>query len=394
MSTLLIKNASVISDSEIQENCSVICRDGKFEGVFQNAAGLNIEADEVVDASGRYLAPGFIDMHIHGTRNLLVDAGREQLENMCRVLPEYGVTGFLPSVCPFTSLEEDLKHIASLSQSRPEGTAILGFFLEGHFLSLTGAIANLNKDRSREAAEKLINAARPYNVVFGVSPEIEEAESIIKYMVMNGCKVFMTHTSANAEQTENAIRSGASHATHFYDVFPYPGEREPGVRGCGTVEAIMASPEVSVDFILDGEHVDPVAVRMALACKGCEKVCLITDASSNAGLPPGRYLGVGNIYIDVSYEGGPARGSAGSKYPGLLCGSGLTMDKAVRNAVRLLNVSLPQAVKMASTNPARVLGLEGRKGYIKPGWDADMVLLDSSLEVMKCWVMGKMCFSR
>ena len=177
----------------------------------------------------------------------------------------------------------------------------------------------------------------------------------------------------------------------------YQGDREGGVRGCGAVEAVLANPDVSVDFILDGEHVEPAAVEMAIACKGRNKVCLITDANLNAGLPAGRYKGIGNREIIVEYEGGPARmlkSLQEGKLKGGLCGSGLTLARAVRNAVKFLGLDIPQAVSMASANPAQVLGLHQNKGHISEGYDADMVMLDRELKVVRCWTGGICRFSR
>ncbi len=211
-------------------------------------------------------------------------------------------------------------------------------------------------------------------------------------MVKDGYPAFITHTMATVEQTEKAIEAGAVHATHFYDVFPYPGEKDPGVRTCGAVEAILANPNTSVDFVLDGEHVHPVAVKVALACKGSTKVSLITDANVNAGLPPGKYYSFKGYGVEVLYEGGPARMSEDSCMPGSLVGSGLTMDRAVRNAIKFLGVNIPQAVAMGSSNPVRVLGLHDRKGFIKEGYDADLIILDKELKVMRCWVGGKCYF--
>ena len=393
MDTLLIKNAALIARDSILEKYSVYCMNGRIEKILPDDGAYSILADETIDALGMYLSPGFIDLHIHGTRNYLTNEGREHLERMCSILPQYGVTGFLPSVCPAPTQADDLKLLASFSRVKSEGTSIFGFFLEGHFLALTGALAEIPKDRSRESVEKLIEALNPYKAVFGISPEVEGIVQLLPLMTKQGVPAFITHTAATVEQAEKAIKAGAVHATHFYDVFPYPGEKDPGVRACGTVEAILASPETSVDFILDGEHVEPVAVKMALACKGREKVCLITDANINAGLPPGNYKALDSD-IDIFYEGGPARMSKDSSFPGALAGSGLTMDRAVRNAIKLLGVDLPQAVAMASANPARVLGLQNKKGFIKEGFDADLVLLDQELNVDRCWVGGRCCFSR
>ena len=166
--------------------------------------------------------------------------------------------------------------------------------------------------------------------------------------------------------------------------------RKP-IRGCvpaARSRAILADPRASVDFILDGEHVDPVAVRMALACKGPDRVCLVSDANRGAGLPPGRYR-FGRHEVEFAYEGGPARFTAEHPAaPGALAGSGLTLDRAVRNAIELLGVDLPLAIRMASANPAGVLGLSERKGRIEAGLDADLVLLDRDLIPVKTWVGG------
>jgi N-acetylglucosamine-6-phosphate deacetylase len=150
---------------------------------------------------------------------------------------------------------------------------------------------------------------------------------------------------------------------------------------------------VTVDFILDGEHVDPVAVRMALQCKGPGGVCLVTDANIGAGLPPGVYDGVGGE-VEFAYEGAPARMTASSAMPGCLAGSGLTMDRALRNAVKLAGVDLVQAARMAGTNPAGVIGLESETGSIDRGKRADLVLLDRSLEVEATWVGGDLVYHR
>jgi N-acetylglucosamine-6-phosphate deacetylase len=211
-------------------------------------------------------------------------------------------------------------------------------------------------------------------------------------MSADGVPVFITHTKANVQQTTDAINAGVCHATHFYDVFPCPPVTDPGVRPCGAVEAVLADHHVSVDFILDGEHVDPIAVKMALQCKGPDRVCLITDANKGAGLPPGRYAALGSE-VDFKYPGAPARMTENTKHPGALAGSGLTMDRAVRNAIKMLSVDVPQAIRMASTNPAQVLRLAG-KGQIKEGFDADLVLLDNSLNVCNTWAGGVCRYSK
>ncbi|MBN1835155.1 MAG: amidohydrolase family protein [Spirochaetales bacterium] len=397
----IVENVTLVVEEELRPGGAVLWEGGTIREVRalggarrpgparSGPAGL-----ERIDGGGGYLAPGFMDLHVHGVRDRLVDNGPEDLEAMSRILPRFGVTGFQPAVSPRPP-GEDAGFLRSLAACRPSGAAVLGFFLEGPFLSLTGALPpEAVAAPTGERLRSLIEASLPYRAVFAVSPEIEGAPALIRRMARGKTPVFVTHTAASVAQTLEAIEAGVTHATHFYDVFPVPGETEPGVRPCGAVEAILASPQVTVDFILDGEHVDPIAVRMALACKGPQGVCLITDANIGAGLPPGTYRGLGGAEVRIEYPGAPARMTENGPLPGALAGSGLTMDQAVRNAVRLLEVPLPVAVGMASANPARVLGLEGRKGHVREGYDADLVLLDPELRVQQTWVAGASCYRR
>ncbi|MCK9508749.1 MAG: N-acetylglucosamine-6-phosphate deacetylase [Pigmentiphaga sp.] len=341
---------------------------------------------EIIDLGDAYIAPGFIDLHIHGVHRALVDNGIEDLKEICKTLPTYGVTGFLPTLAPRIK-GEDAKFLQTLAQAETTGTQILGFHLEGPFLKITGSLtadAVSGADASRVRA--LIEAAKPHKAIFSISPDVEDIDKLIPIMSENDTPVFITHTAADVVQTERAIVLGACHATHFYDVFPCPEVTEPGVRPCGAVEAILADDRVSVDFILDGVHVDPVAVRMALKCKP-DKVCLITDANVGAGLEPGRFVFGDSGEIEFAYKGAPARSVQG-KY---LAGSGLTMDQALRNAMKWLQLDLPEAVQLLTYNPAKVLGISNHKGLLAAGYDADLIVLNSELEILQTWINGK-CF--
>lgn len=393
MSATIVSNATVVLQDSLAPGHSVRFEDGRITAVCPTGLLGDAKADQVIDARGKYIAPGFIDLHLHGTGRFLTHNGPTDLADLCGLLPEYGVTGFLPT---FTAKPkgQDAEFLASLAAVPHDGCAILGFHLEGPFLKLTGAMPpEALGSADAERVEALIEAARPYPAIFSISPDKDGVLDLIPLMAAGPTPVFMTHTIANVEQTQAAIEVGACHATHFYDVFPTPEVTEGGRRPCGAVEAILADPRVTVDFILDGVHVHPVAVQMALQCKGPGGVCLITDANAGAGMPPGRYR-FGCDEIEFAYEGAPARMTEKARNPGGLTGSGLTLDRAVRNAREMLDVPLPQAVRMASGNPASVLALADRKGQVREGFDADLVVLDESLEVTQTWVGGQCVFSK
>lgn len=377
-------SGNIIRDNGIQKGIINI-DDGKIKSI-----GDIKPEGELSDLGDSFIIPGFIDMHIHGIHYSLVDNGPDNLLEMCRILPQYGVTGFLPTVAPRPA-GEDAAFLSELSGINTEGAQILGFHLEGPFLKLTGALpADAISESNESRVQSLIRAALPFKAVFSISPDVKGIEKLLPVMSSNNTPVFMTHTAASVKETQIAIDSGARHATHFYDVFPCPPISEPGVRPCGAVEAILADERVSVDFILDGVHVDPVAVQMALICKskgpGC--VCLITDANVGAGLEPGRFVFLNTGEIEFAYRGSPARMVKNNE----LAGSGLTMDQALRNAVKWLKLTLPEAVNLVSANPAKVLGLERSKGKLDKSYDADLVILDKELNVRQTWIAGKKYF--
>jgi N-acetylglucosamine-6-phosphate deacetylase len=374
----------IVTDNKIEEGFVRI-----EKGVIVDTGKMKPPGD-FLDFADSYIVPGFIDLHIHGIHRCLVDNGPDDLSEICRILPMYGVTGFLPTLASRVK-GEDALFLSKLTETKTYGAEILGFFLEGPFLKIIGSLtSNANADTDIRRVNSLIDAAKPYRAIFAISPDFNGIEGLIPAMTACNTPAFITHTAATVEQTKSAIELGARHATHFYDVFPCPPVKDPGVRPCGAVEAVLADERVSVDFILDGVHVDPVVLKMALACKskGPGNVCLITDANVGAGLDPGHFVFGKSGEIEFAYKGSPAR----LVKDNTLAGSGLTMDQALRNALRWLDIDLPQAIKLVSSNPAEVLGLGHCKGRLAPGYDADLVILGKQFNIVQTWVGGKCRF--
>jgi len=392
---LLIEHAQVVLPDRLWTDAAVACAEGRIDAVVSSAEAAGLAARERLDARGDYLLPGLIDIHINGIHEYLVNDGGADLAGLLRALPRHGVTACLPTVLP--PADRPLKElVAELAGARlPDaGARMLGLFLEGPYLTCTGAARPLAEEvRLNELAE-LIDAARPHQAVMAVAPDFPGIGPALEFMRRRGVPMFMTHTRATVEQTRAAIEAGVRHATHLFNVFAPPPPREPGLHPFGAVEAVLADPRVSVALILDGVHVPPVGLQLALRCKPAERVCLISDANRGAGLPPGRYRSFG---YDVEYEspGAPARIARDSPtMAGALAGSGLTLDQALRNAVSMLDLDLPVAAQLVTESPARVLGRDHEMGRIAPGLRADLTLLDQRLVPRRTWIGGRLADCR
>jgi len=382
-----LTNALLVLPGEEIAPGSLLLREGRIAAV--NPATVP-SGTVIVDCGGQLLTPGLIDLHTHGIERYFYDGslGPEQFAAAFRALLRYGTTCVVPTLVP----PEKPSLLAPLEVLREQlrgndGACLAGFHLEGPFVALGGAACpTLPGDVL--LLEELLAACGGNVRIMSVSPEQPNIVPVIERLRQEGIQPFLTHTRAGVEQTQAAIDAGAHHATHFYDVFPVPEERDAGVRPVGAVEAILADPRVSVDFICDGVHVHPAAIRAALAAKGWEKVLLITDSNIGAGLPSGEYDTPWGYRVRVRPGEGVRHVSKG-----FLAGSALTMDEGIRNLMRWLAIPPEQVWAMGTLNPARLLGLS-TKGRIAVGADADLVLWDQELNALKTWVGGRCLFER
>ena len=394
MKDLLIENVRGLQPGEGIVAGAVRIRDGKIAAMGP-LGSLPAEDCQRIEGGGRLLTPGLIDIHTHAIGPHGYEAGPEALLAAGRLLGQYGTTCVLPTLYQVMRPSR-LGQLEALSEAltRAEGVRMPGFHLEGPFLALAGAGADMLPGDVGFLAE-LIAAAGDRVAAMSVSPETPNILPVIARLGQQGIVPFVTHTGANVAQTEAAIEAGARHATHFYDVFPVPAETEPGVRPVGAVEAFLADRRCSVDFIADGVHVHPTAIRAAVAAKGYGNVILVSDSVFGAGMPDGIYDSPWGSPIRVSQGDAARMHCPGCPSHGLIGGSSLTLDRGMANLLRWLALPAEQVWAMATRNPARLLGLEG-KGVLQPGADADLVLWDEShgqLRAVRTWLGGQCVFS-
>lgn len=375
-----IVNARIIKDNSILEGYTVLFEE-KILRLMEGNALKGLEMEEVFDAAGRYLSPGFIDVHIHGCLgNDTMDDNESSLRSISKSIAATGVTAILPTTMTmdFPMIERSINRIRTLMDDAP-GASILGCHLEGPFISEEYKGAQDGK-YIRRPDFKTIEGLSDVIRIVTIAPEEEGAEEFIESCVSQGIVVAIGHTKASYEQAMKAIRKGASHITHIFNAMTPLNHREPGVVG-----AAMDSPVVC-ELIADNVHVNPAVQRILLKVKGVEGIILVTDAMKACLLEDGEYE-LGGQRVVVKNE--EARLPAGN-----LAGSVLTLDKALRNFTSNTGIGLIDAIKTVTENPARVLKANDRKGSIDIGKDADFALFDDSFNIYATFVKGKKVYER
>ncbi|MDB6167169.1 MAG: N-acetylglucosamine-6-phosphate deacetylase [Verrucomicrobia bacterium] len=390
MTSTLIFNARIVYPGERIADGALLLQGGRIAAIDPLPAAVPPDARRV-DARARLVTPGLIDVHTHGVGHHLYEGSPEDLLAGLSFLARFGTTGVLPTLYRVMK-RPSLPVLARLSEAldSARGVSVPGWHLEGPFLKLPGAGADTIPG-DLGLLDELLAATGGRTRAMSISPDTPGILPVIERLVEQSVVPFITHTRASTEETERAIDAGARHATHFYDVFPLPDITEPGVRPCGAVEAILADPRCMVDFICDGVHVAPVAVRAALAAKGFGGILLITDSNIGAGLPDGIYPTTFGFPVKVSAGNAARIHDPGQPKHGMLAGSALTMNVGIANLLRWLKLPPEQIWAMGTSNPARLLGLP-EKGVIKPGADADVVVWNSDLTPAHTWVAGEKVF--
>jgi N-acetylglucosamine-6-phosphate deacetylase len=341
------------------------------------------------DFGGSVIAPGYVDLHIHGSAGYdVMDDAAEALPAIEQLLVRHGVTSYFPTTvtAPMDTTLRALERLADAIEKRERNNADgkiralpLGIHLEGPFIS--HARRGVHPPENLLAPtlalfERFWQAARGRIRMMTIAPELEDAPEVIAEAARRGVCVSLGHSDADFEAAEGGIAAGARHATHTFNAMRPLDHRNPGILG-----AVLTDRRVSADIIADGVHLDPAIVKLFADAKGPAQTVLITDATSATGMPDGRYR-LGSFEVDV-HDGK-------CMVDGKLAGSVLTMDRAVRNLARFAEWDLPQAVAAASQNPARVARV-ANKGVLAVGADADFVVLNSEGEVLRSFVGGVEC---
>jgi len=333
---------------------------------------------------GCVLAPGFFDVHIHGAAGCdVMRASESELERMEAFLARRGVTSYFPTTVTarLDATLSALERLANAIEGAPRNekrARPLGIHLEGPFLSHRKRGVHPPGDLVRPSVgifDKLWQASRGQVRMMTIAPELDCAEEVIAEAAQRGVSVSVGHSDADRDQARRGIQAGARHATHTFNAMRALDHREPGILG-----EVLTNREMSADVIADGIHLHPSIVDLVYRAKGAENFVLITDAISATGMPDGRYW-LGSLEVEVK-DGRCLHG-------GNLAGSVLTMDRAVRNAMKFAGLNLQQAVRAASANPARVAGLPA-KGVIQAGADADFVVLAPDGQVRATIIAGEL----
>jgi N-acetylglucosamine-6-phosphate deacetylase len=405
---LALTAARLLTPSEVVENPLVLVDEGRILEVSSRSVRQVPAGVSRCDFGDGTLAPGYVDLHIHGSAGFdVMDDTREALPAIERLLARHGVTSYFPTTvtAPMDTTLRALERLANAIDQRERAhdqanadtrnrATPLGIHLEGPFISHARRGVHPPEDLlapTLPLLERFWQAARGRIRMMTIAPELDGALDVIAEAARRGVSVSLGHSDADFAAAERGIAAGAHHATHTFNAMRplshrplehgMSHDRTTDAGGPGILGAVLTNRGVSADIIADGVHLDPAIVKLVAQAKGPEQTVLITDATSATGMPEGRYR-LGSFEVEVRDGKCTADGT--------LAGSILTMDRAVRNLARFAEWDLPQAVAAATRNPARVTRIAS-KGVLAAGADADFVVLSPDGEVLRTFVGGVEC---
>jgi N-acetylglucosamine-6-phosphate deacetylase len=388
---IVIINGRVIGPRSVLEGHCIVIEGDKIKQIAPTSQVLWPDDAQVIDAKGDFVGPGFVDMHVHGAM------GRDTMEASVEALAQiakFHATGGTTAMTP-TTVTDSTKRISAALDAVAEamghdfgGAEIVGAHIEGPYVSpAKGGAQPAEFIRNPDPVEYVEWLGRNGLVTqMTLAPELPGALDLIDALLAQEIIPSGGHTAAGYEHMRAAIDRGLCHATHLFNCMS-AAEKSGPFRLPGALETFLADERVMVELIADGKHVHPELMKLTVCAKGADKVCLVTDATAGAGLAEGAEFRVGGT-------AGVVRGGVGMIPDGsAMVGSVSTMMAMVSNMVALSGVALVDAVRMASLNPARALGISGHKGSLEAGKNADLVIFSAAFATRMTLVGGRVEFS-
>ncbi len=382
---MIFTNARFIFPDGIRDGLEIIESGGKICGIRET--GLYPQTD-ACDLGGNFIAPGFIDLHLHGANGRdTMEASGEAFREICAYHASGGTTSLLLTTATAT-LPRIVRALEAIRICKSEMRQIVGAHVEGPFISKERAGAQ-EKDSIRDPDAESVSALLEFVDVIEritLAPELPGALDAIDRFHAKGIAVSGGHSNAWDDEALAAVARGMRSVTHTFNCMSSMRKRD-GERVAGLLEVALSEPEIMCELIADGHHVSTTLMKMLYRAKGPSGICLVTDASAGAGLPNESSFKLGDVDCVVKHGGcWVADHSA-------LAGSAARMIDLVRTMVRDVHVPLHEAIGMATANPARALQLE-EKGTLAVGTDADLVVISPDLQVVKTFLGGEQIFAR
>jgi len=402
---IIFKNAKVITPIRIINNGILIVNGSKISYVgYENEIKIPRNA-RVIDVEGRYVSPGFIDIHLHGGGGAdTMDATEEAIEKISVAHAKGGSTSIVPTTitAPIEDIIRAIENIEIVRKKNLPGANVLGVHVEGPYFSPEQRGAQNPKFLKEPEPEEYLGLLDRYDCIIRVSaaPEIRGGLELGQELRKRGILASIAHTNATYQDILRAIEAGYTHVTHMYSGMSGM-KRINAYRVSGVIESTLLLDELTTEIIADGHHLPPSLIKLILKAKGLDKVSIITDAMSAAGLGPGKYfLGGLDVVVEDDVAGEFEVPEEEGNYVAKLltrdafAGSVATMDKCVKNMVKLVGLSIQDAVKMATINPAKLIGVEDKKGSLVKGKDADIVIFDENINIIMTIVGGKIVYKK
>ncbi len=391
MGLLKITNGTLITPYRYIRGGTLVIRDGIIQGIHER--DVDVPDATLLDAGGNYVAPGFIDIHVHGGGGYdFMDGTPEAFLAVAELHARYGTTAMVPTT--LTAEKEDLLQTLDAYETanriNHRGAAFLGIHLEGPYFALSQRGAqDARYIRNPDPAEYEEILAYSSSIVrWSAAPELEGAIPFGRRLRAKDILAAVAHSDAVYEDELLAYENGYSLATHLYSAMSGVTRRN-AFRYAGVIESAFLL-DMDVEIIADSVHLPAPLLKLVYKIKGADRTALITDAMRAAGMPEGEStLGSLKNGLTVIVEDGVAKLPDRTAF----AGSVATTSQLVRNMVQLADVSLLDAVRMASTTPARIMGVDARKGSLAPGKDADIVIFDDQLTVHATVVNGQLVYS-